>query len=58
MLLVQMCIRDSLSNEASLKSFFVWTMVSLGDVTLGQLGLLLPAVVLGLVLEMCIRDRW
>ena len=43
-------ILQYLSNEAALKSFVVWTMGSLGDVTLGQLGLLLPAVVLGLVL--------
>lgn len=43
-----------LSNEAALKSFVVWTMGSLGDVTLGQLGLLLPAVVLGLVLAVAV----
>lgn len=34
--------------------FVVWTMGSLGDVTLGQLGLLLPAVVLGLVLAVAV----
>lgn len=47
-------ILQYLSNEAALKSFVVWTMGSLGDVTLGQLGLLLPAVVLGLVLAVAV----
>ena len=46
--------KQYLSNEAALKSFVVWTMGSLGDVTLGQLGLLLPAVVLGLVLAVAV----
>lgn len=44
-------ILQYLSNEAALKSFVVWTMGSLGDVTLG---LLLPAVVLGLVLAVAV----
>lgn len=47
-------ILQYMSNEAALKSFVVWTMGSLGDVTLGQLGLLLPAVVLGLVLAVAV----
>ena len=47
-------ILQYLSNEAALKSFVVWTMGSLGEVTLGQLGLLLPAVVLGLVLAVAV----
>lgn len=43
-------ILQYLSSEAALKSFVVWTMGSLGDVTAGQLTLLLPVVVAGLVL--------
>lgn len=39
-----------LSHEDSLKTFVVWTMGSLGDVTFSQLHLLAPAVILGLVL--------
>lgn len=41
-------ILQYLSNEESLKSFVIWTMGSLGDVTSKQLGLLLPAVLIGL----------
>ena len=37
-------ILQYLSNEAALKSFVIWTMGSLGDVTASQLGLLLPPV--------------
>lgn len=43
-------ILQYLSNDESLKSFVMWTMGSLGDVTRGRLWLLLPAVVLGMVL--------
>ena len=43
-------ILQYLSDEAALKSFVIWTMGSLGDVTAEQLSLLAPAVVLGLVL--------
>ncbi len=39
-----------LSRDQALKSFVVWTMGSLGDVTSAQLGVLAPAVVLGLLL--------
>ncbi len=39
-----------LSSEAALKSFVVWTMGSLGDVTARQLWLLIPSVVAGLVI--------
>ena len=39
-----------LSSEAALKSFVVWTMGSLGDVTATQLALLLPAVAAGAAL--------
>ena len=38
------------SNEASLKSYVVWTMGSLGDVTADQLAMLAPVVVAGLAL--------
>ena len=38
------------SNEASLKSYVVWTMGSLGDVTSSQLALLAPIVVAGLAM--------
>lgn len=41
-------ILQYLSNEEALKSFVIWTMGSLGDVTSKQLGLLLPAVLIGL----------
>ncbi len=39
-----------LSHEDALKSYVVWTMGSLGDVTAAQLQLLAPSVVVGLVL--------
>ncbi len=38
------------SHEESLKAFFIWTMGSLGDVTLPQLTLLAPSVAVGLLL--------
>ena len=38
------------SNEASLKSYVVWTMGSLGDVTSDQLALLAPIVIAGLAM--------
>ena len=38
------------SNEASLKSYVVWTMGSLGDVTSSQLALLAPVIVAGLAM--------
>ena len=43
-----------LSNEEALKSFVIWTMGSLGDVTASQLWLLIPAVVLGLVISIAV----
>ena len=42
-------ILQYLSHEGALKSFVIWTMGSLGDVTEAQLWLLLVAVALGLV---------
>lgn len=44
-------ILQYLSHEDALKSFVIWTMGSLGEVTAAQLALLLPAVVLGLALS-------
>lgn len=43
-------ILQYLSKEESLKAFVIWTMGSLGDVTLSQLYTLVPAVVAGLIL--------
>ena len=43
-------IMQYFSNEASLKSYVVWTMGSLGDVTATQLALLAPVVVAGLAM--------
>ena len=40
-----------LSREEALKSFVIWTMGSLGDVTADRLALLLPAVAAGLTLS-------
>ena len=41
-------IMQYLSNEEALKSFVVWTMGSLGDVTSSQLMLVAPAILAGL----------
>lgn len=41
-------IMQYLSNEAALKSFVVWTMGSLGDVTYGQLAIIAPATIAGI----------
>lgn len=43
-------ILQYLSKEESLKAFVIWTMGSLGDVTLSQLYTLVPAVIAGLIL--------
>lgn len=43
-------ILQYLSREESLKSFVLWTMGSLGDVTLRQLWIFVPAVLAGLIL--------
>ena len=47
-------ILQYLSDEAALKSFVVWTMGSLGDVTGSQLALLLPVVTAGLALAVAV----
>lgn len=44
-------ILQYMSNEAALKSFVVWTMGSLGDVTAQQMTLIVPAVAIGLTLS-------
>ena len=47
-------ILQYLSNEEALKSFVIWTMGSLGDVTSSQLMLQLPAVLIGLVVSVAV----
>lgn len=47
-------ILQYLSNEGALKSFVIWTMGSLGDVTEVQLWLLLAAVAVGLLLAVVV----
>ena len=43
-------ILQYLSKEEALKAFVIWTMGSLGDVTVTQLAILLPSVIVGLLL--------
>ena len=43
-------IMQYFSSEASLKSYVVWTMGSLGDVTASQLAILAPIIVAGLAM--------
>lgn len=43
-------ILQYLSNEAALKSFVVWTMGSLGDITLSQLSFIVPIIIIGIAL--------
>ncbi len=43
-------ILQYLSREEALKNFVVWTMGSLGDVTVSQLWIILPAVIIGFIL--------
>lgn len=44
-------ILQYLSREEALKAFVIWTMGSLGDVTGGNLALMLPVIAAGLVLS-------
>ncbi len=44
-------ILQYLSNEEALKSFVIWTMGSLGDVTTLQLALVAPIIIVGLVIS-------
>jgi iron complex transport system permease protein len=43
-------ILQYLSDEAALKSFVVWTMGSLGDITLSQLSFIAPIIIIGIAL--------
>ena len=47
-------ILQYLSNEEALKSFVIWTMGSLGDVTTSQLMLVAPAIILGLAISVSV----
>ena len=47
-------ILQYLSSEAALKSFVIWTKGSLGDVTGGNLALMLPVITAGLVLSVAV----
>ena len=47
-------ILQYLSHEEALKSFVIWTMGSLGDITTNQLYLILPAILLGLVISVAV----
>lgn len=43
-------ILQYLSREDSLKAFVIWTMGSLGDVTMQQLYIIIPSVIVGMIL--------
>lgn len=43
-------ILQYISNEEALKTFVIWTMGSLGDITAGQLMIFVPSVAVGLLL--------
>uniref|UniRef100_UPI003FD76896 FecCD family ABC transporter permease n=1 Tax=Alistipes putredinis TaxID=28117 RepID=UPI003FD76896 len=43
-------ILQYVANDESLKMFVIWTMGSLGDVTLNQLAVLIPSIIAGLLL--------
>lgn len=45
-------IMQYFSSESMLKAFIIWTMGSLGSVTKGQLMILIPAVILGILLAL------
>jgi iron complex transport system permease protein len=47
-------ILQYLSSEAALKSFVIWTMGSLGDVTGSNLGLMIPVIMVGLLLSVVV----
>lgn len=50
-------ILQYVANDESLKMFVVWTMGSLGDVTLNQLAVLIPSIVTGLLLAVVTINR-
>lgn len=47
-------ILQYLSNEEALKSFVIWTMGSLGDVTTSQLALIAPTIIAGLLISVSV----
>ena len=47
-------ILQYLSNEAALKTFVIWSMGSLGDVTADRLALMLPVLLVGFVLAVAV----
>ena len=47
-------ILQYLSSENALRSFVVWTMGSLGDVTATQLQMVIPAIAIGLILSVAL----
>ncbi|MBQ5618522.1 MAG: iron ABC transporter permease [Alistipes sp.] len=47
-------ILQYMSNEEALKSFVIWTMGSLGDVTTSQLSLVAPAIIAGLIISVSV----
>lgn len=47
-------ILQFLSQEESLKNFVVWTMGSLGDVTMERMAIIAPMIVLGLLLAIAV----
>ena len=47
-------ILQYMSNEEALKSFVIWTMGSLGDVTTSQLALVAPAIIAGLIISVAV----
>ena len=47
-------ILQYMSNEEALKSFVIWTMGSLGDVTTSQLALVAPAIIAGLIISVSV----
>ena len=47
-------ILQYMSHEEALKSFVVWTMGSLGDVTTSQLWLVAPTIIVGLIVSVAV----
>ena len=47
-------ILQYMSNEEALKSFVIWTMGSLGDITTSQLALVAPAIIVGLIISVSV----
>ncbi len=47
-------ILQYLSNEEALKSFVIWTMGSLGDVSTSQLALIAPTIIAGLLISVSV----